>query len=242
MTLPNQGKKMQPSSMQLSHRLVPLLIDLATLAGMVFLTPWLGAQIFAQSSANHLFLIPGFFLIVVGIFAIRNLPQYSVDERKDPSWLAVCLVFFVVVIYSLLYAYATNVGGSKDGNEGIAILIFFVFLVPVIGAFVWPKTGTKPGSPKALVAESVGLVSVNYLTLIGASIWYHFYSLPTVDNPVYATGIAFLILYGILYFLFLVFFGLPRIYLFLSTENTLGFATYLGGVAIFLWDKVPPVN
>lgn len=209
---------------------------------MLYLVPWLGAQIFTQSSVNHFFLIPGFFLIVIGILAIRNLPQYSLDENKDPSLFSACLVFFMMITYSLLYTYATNVGGSSDGNDGMAYLVFFVFLVPVIGAFMWPKIGTKPGSREALLASSVGLVCVNYVTLIGASVWYHFSTLPTAPDPIYATGIAFLILYGILYFLFLAFFGLPRIYLLKATGDKLGLIAYLVGVAVFLWDKVPPVH
>jgi len=234
--------KNQSTFLQLSHRLVPPAIDLATLIGMFCLVPWLGAQIFAQSSVNHFFLIPGFFLIVIGIVAIRNLPNYSIDDSKDPSFAGSCLVFFLMVVYLLLYVYATNLGGSKQENDGIAVIMFFVFLVPVIGAFLWPTTKAQPGSTKALIAESIGLSSVNYLTLIGASVWYHFSSLPTVEDPVYATGISFLILYGILYLLFLVFFGLPRIYLLRATGDMLGLTAYLVGVAIFLWDKVPPVN
>jgi hypothetical protein len=234
--------KKQSTLLQLSHRLVPPAIDLATLAGIVFLVPWLGAQIFAQSSVNHFFLIPGFFLIVIGIIAIRSLPKYSLDDSKDPSFLAVCLVFFLMVTYSLLYAYATNIGGGEQGNDGIAVMIFFVFLLPVIGAFFWPTTNAKPDTVKSLTAESMGLISVNYLTLIGASVWYHFSSLPTGEDPVYATGISFLILFGILYFLFLAFFGLPRIYLLRATGDKFGLTAYLVGLAIFLWDKLPPVN
>ncbi len=234
--------KQQPTFLQLSHRLVPPAIDLATLTAMFTLVPWLGAQIFAQSSVNHYFLIPGFFLIVIGIVAIRNLPNYSIDESKDPSLVGSCLVFFLMVVYLLLYVYATNLGGSKQENDGIAVVMFFAFLLPVIGAFLWPTTNAQPGSVKALIAESIALFSVNYLTLIGASVWHHFSSLPTTENPVYATGFAFLILYGILYLIFLVFFGLPRIFLLRATGDMLGLTAYLVGVAIFLWDKVPPVH
>jgi len=67
---------------------------------MFFLVPWLGAQIFAQSSVNHFFLIPGFFLIVVGIVAIRSLPEYAIDEdREDPSFLAVYLVGLAIFLW-----------------------------------------------------------------------------------------------------------------------------------------------
>ena len=228
--------------LQLLHRLVPLGIDLATLAGMLFLVPWLGAQIFAQSSVNHFFLIPGFFLIVFGILAIRSLPKYSLENSKDPSFLAVCLVFFLMVTYILLYVYATNRGGSAKENEGIATIIFFVFLLPVVGAFFWPTTNAEPDTAKALLAGSIGLISVNYLTLIGASVWYHFSSLPTPEDPVYATGIAFLFFYGIIYLLFLLFFGLPRIYLLRATGDKLGLTAYLVGLAVFLWDQVPPIH
>ena len=234
--------KNQPTNLQVCHRLVPPAIDLATLAGMLFLVPWLGAQIFAQSSVNHFFLIPGFFLIVLGIIAIRSLPKYSLENSKDPSFLAVCLVFFLMVTYILLYVYATNRGGSAQENEGIATIIFFVFLLPVVGAFAWPTTNAKPDTGKALLAGSIGLVSVNYLTLIGASVWYHFSSLPTPEDPVYATGIAFLFFYGILYLLFLLFFGLPRIYLLRATGDKLGLTAFLVGLAVFLWDQVPPIS
>jgi len=234
--------KNQSTRLQLSQRLVPRAIDLATLAGMIFGVPWLGAHIFGQSSVNHFFLIPGFFLIVIGILAIRNLPQYSLDDSKGPSLLGLCLVFFLMVSYSLLYVYSTNLGGSEQENDGIAVVIFFGFLLPVIGALYWPATSAKPNTLKAIVAESIGLVCVNYLTLIGASVWYQFSSLPTTEDPVYATGISFLILYGILYLLFLAFFGLPRIYLLRATGDKLGLTAYLVGVAVFLWGQVPPVN
>jgi hypothetical protein len=232
----------QSTRLRLSQRLVPLAIDLATLAGFVFVTPWLGAQIFGQSSVNHLIVIPGFFLIVIGILAIRNLPDYSLDDSKGPSFLAICLVFFLMVTYSLLYVYATDIGGSEQENDGIAIIIFFVFLLPVIAAFSWPTTKAKPDTVGALVAGSIGLICVNYLTLIGAAVWYHFSSLPTSEDPVYATGISFLILYVIFYLLFLAFFGLPRIYLLRATGDKLGLIAYLVGLAVFLWDKLPPVN
>ena len=178
-------------------RLIPLLIDLATFAGIIYLVPWLGAQIFAQSPINHFFLIPGFLLILTGIIAIRQLPDYSLDESKGPSVLTACLVFFQVVIYSMLYASATNIGGGEKGNDNIAVIIFFIFLCPVLAAFFWPVTKAGAGTGKALAAESIGLISVNYLTLIGAAVWHHFTSLPHPDDPVYATGIWFLILFGI---------------------------------------------
>ena len=224
------------------QRIIPPAIDFAMLAGVLFLIPWLGAQIFAQSSTNHFFLIPGFFLIIAGVIAIRSLPKYSFDDSKDPSYLAVVLVFFMVVIYSLFYAYATNIGGSEQGNDNVALIVFFVFLIPVLVSFAWPTSNAKPGSGKALIAESVGLISVNYLTLLGAATWYHFSSLPIGEDPVYATGIWFLILFAILYLLFLGFFGLPRIYLLRATKDKLGLAAYLIGVAIFLWNKLPPIN
>jgi len=92
--------KEQSTFLPWSHRLVPPAIDLASLAGMFFLVPWLGAQIFAQSSVNHFFLIPGFFLIVVGIVAIRSLPEYAIDDdREDPSFLAVYLVGLAIFLW-----------------------------------------------------------------------------------------------------------------------------------------------
>jgi hypothetical protein len=225
-----------------AQRLVPTLIDLATFAGFVFLAPWLGDQIFAQSSANHIFLVPGFFFIIAGILAIRQIPDYSLDENKGPSMLGVCLVFFLLISYSLLYVYGTNIGGGETQNDGVAVILFFVLLLPIIGAFSWPVTRAKAGTGKALIAEAIALISVNYLTLIGAAVWDHFASQPTSKDPVYATGIAFLILYVILYLLFLALFGLPRIYLLRATGDRVGLAIYMIGVAIFLWDKVPPVN
>jgi hypothetical protein len=228
--------------LQLAHRLIPPAIDLASLAGFFFLTPWLGARIFTPSPAGQIFLVPGFFLIVAGVYAIRSLPRYSLDDSKGPSLLAMCLIFFQMVIYSLLYVYATNIGGSEQENDGIAVVIFFVFLLPVIGAFRLPATRARPGTTRALVAESVGLFSVNYMTIIGASVWHYFISLPTSEDPVYATGIWFLILYVLIYLLFLAFFGLPRLYLLRATGDKFGLTIYLVGLAVFLWDKVPPVN
>jgi hypothetical protein len=228
--------------LRLCYRFVPLAIDLATLAGMLYLVPWLGARFFVQSSVGHFFLIPGFFLIVVGIVAVRSLPKSSLDDRKAPSILAICLVFFQVLTYSILYIYATNPGGTAQENESAGVWIFFVFLLPVIGAFSWPTTNAKPKTTRALVAGSISLVCVNYLTLIGASVWHHFSSLPTPNEPVYATGISFVILFGVLYLLFLVFFGLPRIYLLRATGDKFGLTAYLVGLAVFLWNQVPPVN
>jgi hypothetical protein len=226
----------------LSHRLVPPALDLASLAGLLFLVPWLGARMFAQSPVLHVFLIPGFLLIVAGIYAIRCLPTYALDDSKGPSMLAMCLIFFQMVTYSLLYVYATNIGGSEQENDGIAVLIFFGFLLPVLGAFRLPAAKVESGTTRALIAESVGLVSVNYLTILGASVWYWFSTQPSGEDPVYATGISFLILYVLIYLLFLAFFGLPRLYLLRATGDKLGLTIYLVGLAVFLWDKVPPVN
>lgn len=224
------------------QRSVPLLIDLATLAGFVWWVPWLGERIFAPSSVNHWFLIPGFFLILAGILAIRRLPKYSIDERKGRSLFAACLVFFEVTIYSVLYAHATNAGGDETGNDNVAMVVFFVFLPLVLGAFFLPVKKAEPGTGKALGVQSIGLVSVNYISLIGASVWHHFSSLPVPEDAVYATGISFLVLFGLLYLLFLAFFGLPRLYLLRATGDRIGLAVYLACVAIFLWNKVPAVN
>jgi hypothetical protein len=37
-------------------------------------------------------------------------------------------------------------------------------------------------------------------------------------------------------------FGLPRIYQFRATGDKIGLTACLAGLAIFLWDEVPPVN
>ena len=224
------------------QRLVPVLIDLATLAGFIFFVPWLGAQIFAQSSSNHFFLILGFVLMLAGTIAIRQLPNYSLDESKGPPVLGTCLVFFLLIAYLLLYVHATDLGGSEKDNDGIAVILFFILLVPFLGVFCVPVNRAQPGTRKALVAESIALISVNYLTLIGAAVYGQFASLPPGKDPVYATGIWFLILFSVLYLVFLAFFGLPRIYILRATGDRLGLALYLAGVAIFLWDNVPPVD
>jgi len=235
---------MQTSSklLYLSNQIVPPIIDIVSLFGFIFLVPWLGSHLFSESLLNHLLLLPTFFLIFAGIIAIRSLPKTSKKADFTPGFFEICLIFFLMIAYSLLYAYGTNIGGSESNNDNIAILIFFIILIPIIIAFYWPITNPKPKSGKALAAESIGLISVNYLTLIGASVWYYFTALPTGENPVYATGIWFLILYLILFFLFLAFFGLPRLYLFRATKNKIGLAIYLLTLAVFLWDKVPPVN
>jgi hypothetical protein len=221
---------------------IPLVIDIATLAGFLFLVPWLGDLISSHSSWNHLLLIPGFFLIIAGTVAIRSLPDYAIDEDKGPSVLGVCLVFILLLSYCLLYTYSTNLGGSVKSNDGVAVIIFFVLLLPVCGAFSIPISKAKADTPEALIVESIGLISVNYLTLVGAAVWDRFSSMPTGKEPVYATGISFLILYGIIVMLFLVFFGLPRVYLLRATGDKRGLLIYVAGVAVFLWDKVPAVN
>ena len=224
------------------HRLIPVLIDLSMLAGIIFLVPWLGARLFARSAVNHILLVPGFLLIPAGIISIRCLPNHSPGDSKGPPLPSIFLVFFQMIAYILCYAYGTNIGGSESDNDGVAVILFFVFLPLVIGAVYWPTSRAVPGTGKALAAGSIGLISVNYLTLIGAAVWEYYCSLPTGENPVYATGISFLVLYAILYVLFLAFFGLPRLYLLRSTGDRLGLTLYLLGLAIFLWDKVPPVN
>jgi hypothetical protein len=236
--------KMSPdqTSRNWRQRVIPLLIDLATLAGYLFLVPWLGERIIAQHPSNHFLLAPGFLLILVGMLAIRQLPKNSMRKNELPSFFGVCLVFFLLVVYSLLYSYATNLGGSETDNDGMAVILVFIMLVPTIGSFYLRVTAAQPDTRKALVTESVALFSVNYLTLIGAAVWDQFTSLPSGKDPVHATGIAFLILYGILYLLFLAFFGLPRLYLLRATGDKVGLAIYLLGLAIYLWDKVPPVN
>lgn len=212
------------------------------LAGMIFLVPWLGARLFQPSTLNQLVLLPGFVLMPAGILSIRSLPSYSLDESKGPSLLMLCLVCFQMIAFCLCYAYGTDIGGSETDNDGAAVVAFFAFLVPIIGAFAWPTTRARKGTGKALIAESVGLLSVNYLTLIGAAVWAYFRSLPVTGDAVPATGISFAVLFTVLFFLFLAFFGLPRIYLLRATGNRLGLALYLLSVAVFLWDKVPPLS
>ncbi len=234
--------KKQPTSLQLLHRLVPPAIDLVTLIGMIVFVPWFGDHLFTQSPVNHFILIPGFFLIGIGVIAIRSLPSYSFNDSKGPSFVAICLVFFLIVTYLLLYVYSTNLGGSESDNDGIVVILFFVLLAPMIVTFNWGTTRSRPDSARALTAKSVGLISVNYLTLIGESVWYYFTSLPVSEDPVYAKGFTFLVFYSILFLLFLAFFGLPRLYLLRATSDKFGLSVYLGGIAIYLWDKVPPIN
>ena len=231
-----------PGRIALAASVTAPVIDLATFGGFFFMTPWLGERLFSQSSSNHFILIPGFVLMIAGAVSIRSLPNYSIEEKEGPSVLGVCLAFFLLIAYLLLYTHATDIGGSPKNNEGYAVVIFFVVLIPYFGAFCTPVTRALPGSRKALVASSIGLISVNYITLIGTSVWGQFSRLPTKEEPVYATGLSFLILFGVLYMLFLVFFGLPRIYLLRATGDRIGLGLYLAGVAIYLWDKVPPVN
>ncbi|MEJ6571400.1 MAG: hypothetical protein QNL01_06035 [Akkermansiaceae bacterium] len=187
-------------------------------------------------------MIPGFFAIMAGVAAIRSLPNYSIDEDKGPSILGVCLMVVILVAYCLLYTSATNLGGSQKSNDGAVAILFFVLLLPVCGAFCMPLSKAKKDTTEALIVESIALISVNYLTLVGAAVWDCFSSMPSAKDPVYATGISLLILYGILVMIFLVFFGLPRVYLLRATGDKRGLLIYIAGVAIFLWDKVPPVN
>jgi hypothetical protein len=224
------------------RRWIPLLIDIATLAGFFFFVPLLCDLISSHSSWNHLFLIPGFFAIIAGVAAIRSLPDYAIDEDKGPSVLGVCLMFIILVSYCVLYTSATNLGGNQKNNDGAAVILFFVLLLPVCGAFCVPLSKAKAGTTEALIVESIGLICVNYLTLVGAAVWDCFSSMPTGKDPVYATGISFLILYGVIVMIFLVFFGLPRVYLLRATGDKRGLLIYVAGVAYFLWDKVPPVN
>jgi hypothetical protein len=217
-------------------------IDLVTFGGFIFMTPWLGEQLFSQSPSNHLILVPGFVLMIAGAVSIRSLPNYSIEEKAGPSVLGVCLAFVLLIAYLLLYTHATDLGGSPKNNDGYAVVIFFVVMIPYFGAFCTPVTRAEPGSRKALVASSIGLISVNFLSLIGAAVWGQFVTLPTKGGSVHATGIWFLILFGILYLLFLVFFGLPRIYLLRATGDRIGLGMYLVGVAVYLWDKIPPLS
>ena len=222
-----------------SQRLIPPLIDLATALGFLFLVPWLGEQLFAQSLSNHLILLPGFPLIIVGIVAIRQLPEYSVDESKDPSVIAVCLIFIQILAYSMLYTTATNLGGDGKDNDTMAAIIFAIYLLPVLGAFCWPVTRTEAGSGRALAASCLGLISVNYLSILSTAVWSHFASLPSPEDSLRHGGIGFLAMFGIIYLIFLACFGLPRLFLLRATGDRVGLGFYLVGLAIFLWDKIP---
>lgn len=224
------------------QHLVPILIDGALLAGLFLLVPWLGKRIFDQTSFNHVFMVPGFLLMLAGILSVRQLPSYGLDDEKGPSLGGACLVFFQMVIFALLYAYATDLGGTGKNKDGVAVVLFFVFLLPVLGAFYLPVTRAEADTTKALVVNSIAQISVNYLTLLGAAVWYCFTSLSGPEEPRYATGIWFLILYTILYVLFLAFFGLPRLYLLFATGDAIGLVIYLVSIGVFLWNKVPPLN
>jgi hypothetical protein len=221
-----------------SERLIPPLIDFTTALGFLCFVPWLGEQLFAQASTNHLLLLPGFLLILTGIVAIRQLPEYSLDEH-DPSVLATCLVFVQVLAYSMLYATATNLGGDGKGNDTMAAIIFAIFLLPVLGAFCWPVTRAQPGSRRALTASCLGLISVNYLSIISTAVWSHFASLPSPEDSLSQGGIGFLAMFGITYLIFLACFGLPRLFLLRATGDRIGLGFYLVGLATFLWDKIP---
>ena len=224
-----------------SSRLLLPAVDLSLLGAIFLVVPSMGELIFARSPLCHFFLLPGFFLTVAGIAAIRQVPRYSLNESRDPSILAACLVFFMVIIYSMLYVEATNLGGNEKSNEAWTIGIFFAFLLFVLGGFYWPVRRAQPHTGKALAAEAVGLFSVNYLTVIGAAVWDGFSSQPQPPGAEPVTGWPFVFLFLILYFLFLAFFGLPRLYLLRATGDRIGLAFYLVGVAIFLWNKVPPM-
>ena len=221
------------------ERLIPPLIDSTTTLGFFFLVPWLGEQLFSQSSSNHLILLPGFPLILAGIVSIRQLPEYSLDERKDPSVIAVCLVFIQILAFSMLYTTATNLGGDGKGNDTMAAIIFAIFLLPVLGAFCWPVSRAEAGSRRARTASYIGLISVNYLSILSTAVWSQFASLPSPEDSLRHGGIGFLAMFGIIYLVFLACFGLPRLFLLRATGDRIGLGIYLMGLAIFLWDKIP---
>ena len=221
------------------YRILPVCVDLLTIAAYDFVVPLLSALLLSQSRWNHLLLLPGFVLLILGVVLIRSLPNYSLDEDKGPSVVAACLAFFIVIAYIWLYTSATNLGGSESNNEVWLTVIFFVYLFPFLMAFGGPQWKTERNTKSAIFIESASVAIVNYFTLLGAAVWFSFQATSEPENPVYATGISHLVLWAIMVMLFIVFFGLPRVYILKATGNRRGFFFYVVGIGIFMWNKVP---
>lgn len=223
--------------------MLPMVVEVVTFLGYFLLVPSLAGLYASHSAWNHVVLLPGFFLILVGVITVRMLPAYSVGteegEEEGPGVIAVCLAVIMIVIYGMLYTGATNIGGSGKGNDGVTGMIFFIFLVPYLASFNWPVERALPGSKKAIFVEAISLALINYFTLLGAAVWHCFSNMKLNAGAVQPTGITHLVLWFILIGIFMVAFGLPRIYLLLSTNNHRGFLVYLFGVGYFLWSRVP---
>ncbi|GAG20480.1 unnamed protein product, partial [marine sediment metagenome] len=106
-----------PNSLSMIYRCLPTTVDVLTVVGYFLLVPGLGSLFLSQSPWNHVILLPGYLLLMVGVVLIRKLPSYSVDEEKDPGIISACLVFFLIVVYSMLYTTATDIGGGGKGND-----------------------------------------------------------------------------------------------------------------------------
>ena len=228
-----------PSPPSNLYRILPVCVDLLTIAAYKFLVPLLSALLLSQSRWNHLLLLPGFVLLILGVILIRSLPDYSLDEDKGPSITAACLAFFIVIAYTWLYTSATNLGGSESSNEGWLAVIFFLYLFPFLMAFSAPRWKTERETKSAILIETASVAIVNYFTLLGAAVWFSFQAMGEPENPVYATGISHLVLWAIMVVLFIVFFGLPRVFMLKATGDRRGFILYVAGIGIFMWNNVP---
>lgn len=213
-------------------------VDLSYLGGIFLFVPWLGAQILEHNALAFWFITPGFLIIILGILAIRSLPTY----HKDLDSIGVLGSFFFTIVFLILFGYSVNDSGKSSDVEGYAVLGFFIYFPFVFVAFSASVDKYREKAKTGAAASVIAALCVNYLTVLGAAVWEAFMLLPSNPDPVYATGFSFLMLFLILCVLFMVFFGLPRIFLMLAHKDYVGFSIYLLGLGIYLWDKVPPVN
>ncbi len=213
-------------------------VDVSYLGGIFIFVPWLGTQILEHNNFAFWFITPGFLIILIGILAIRSLPTY--DKALDI--VGMLGSFFFTIVFLMLFGYAANDSGKASDVEGYAVLGFFIYFPFVFVAFSVSVEKYREKAKAGPTASVIALLCVHYLTILGAAVWEAFTLLPSSPDPVYATGFPFLMLFLILCVLFMVFFGLPRIFLMLAYKDYVGFLIYLLGLGIYLWDKVPPVN
>ena len=164
------------NGISLATKGIPLLLDGGMVVGYVYGVPMLVARFQTPSWFNGTMLISAYVLLLIAIYAIRELDRGS---RQPPVLATVqkrgCLLSFMLLLafYYIVFCTALFVMLAPVGSSGSTIML--VLITGVIGALIAFKLKThatvSAHSLTGLVFQMIAVLGVNVITLMTLAVW-----------------------------------------------------------------------
>jgi hypothetical protein len=235
-------------------------IDALTVLAYLYLLPWLIVSFQTPSPVNGLVIGGAFFFLLLAIYAIRWLaaePEREpvrVSRRREPGarrhsdergcgwqlffYMAVPLVYCAFLSFILL---ATTTSFLEDSgpwdNLGMWLMLGGALLIGV--ALIFP-TLSRPGRGDALGLwlHAISVLGVALVTLIGIGFWESLKAAAPIEGTEQFRGIWKLIMFALIYLVFVMFLGPPRLYLHAIRGDRWGVLTHLISIGYFTWEML----